>query len=511
MSVFALIASGLLCAALYYVCPRTVRWIWLLIASLAFYAYCSALYGLIITTLSVWAGALIVERVGLRKPPTDLQAEQKRQIKAAIRRRQRVVLMLVLLVNFGMLAVFKYANTVLGWLGRPRLSLMLPLGISFYTFQAIGYLLDVYRGQCAAEQNPAKLALFISFFPQLVQGPIGRYDALAPQLTQPHSFDLTAIERGFLLMTWGFFKKKVIADRALPLVEAVFSDHSPYGGAVIVLGVLLYSLQQYADFSGGIDLVTGIAELMGIRLATNFKRPYFAVSLGDFWRRWHITLGSWMRDYVFYPFALSKPIVRLGKAVKRTAGAHIARAIPAALGNVLVFLLVGLWHGATANYILWGLYNGVILASSALLEPAYKRFHASHPALVQSGIFHVLRVLRTFAVVNIGWFFDRSASARGAITMLGKTLFSPRFDQLTDGTLLRLGLKARDFHVLLIASLILFLVSFMQERGVHIREALFAKCRLPVRWAALSIFFLFVLATFVTSTGYDSGFLYAIF
>lgn len=171
----------------------------------------------------------------------------------------------MLLLNFGVLAVLKYLNPVMAWgaslLGgsAPSLGLVLPLGISFYTFQSMGYLIDVYNGKYAPEKNPAKFALFVSFFPQLIQGPIARFDQLENQLITPHRFDLDGIERGLLLMLWGWFKKKVIADRALPLVEAVFGSQSAYGGAVIVVGVLFYSLQQYADFSGGIDLVTGIA------------------------------------------------------------------------------------------------------------------------------------------------------------------------------------------------------------------------------------------------------------
>ena len=191
----------------------------------------------------------------------------------------------------------------------------------------MGYLIDVYNGKYAPERNPAKFALFVSFFPQLIQGPIGRYDQLAPQLCRGNDFDWENLQRGFLLMLWGLFKKMVIADRALPAVNAIFGAQAGvYGGAVAVLGVLLYSLQQYCDFSGGIDLVTGIAQQMGVTLAPNFRRPYFAVSLGDFWRRWHISLGAWMRDYVFYPFALTRPVARLSKAAKTHLGTEFASA-----------------------------------------------------------------------------------------------------------------------------------------------------------------------------------------
>ena len=516
MSLYMLIAFSLLCAGAYYICPLRLRWLLLLTASYAFYAVSGAraLPFILLTTLSTWAGALLIGRTGersraaLKAGKGTLSPEEKKALKAAAKRRQRALLVLTLVLNFGVLAVLKYSGPVLTLFGAQPLGWVLPLGISFYTFQSMGYLIDVYSGKTAAEKNPLRFALFVSFFPQLIQGPIARFDQLASQLTEPHEFDLTAIERGLLLMLWGFFKKKVIADRALPLVAAVFGAPEGFGGAVTALAVLAYSLQQYADFSGGIDLVTGIAQLFGIQLAPNFRRPYFAVSLGDFWRRWHISLGAWMRDYVFYPFALCAPVARLSKLVKKRLGASVARALPAALGNILVFLLVGLWHGASMNYVLWGLYNGVILAASALLEPAFKRFGERHARLTSSGGFHVVRMLRTFVIVNIGWYFDRSPDFRDALSMLTRTFTRPCLFQLTDGTLLSLGLTRMGFALLFFCALVIFTVSLLQERGVHIRDALDA-LPLPLRWALL---YLLIGVTLMFSiTGASQSFIYAMF
>ena len=516
MSLFALIGFSCLCAGLYYICPARVRWVFLLAVSYGYYALCgaAALPYILLTTLSTWVGALWIGRIAqkgkarLKAERAALSADEKKSLKAQMKKRQRMIFYAVLLLNFGVLTQLKYTSPVLSALGAQPLGLLLPLGISFYTFQSMGYLIDVYNGKYEPEKNPARFALFVSFFPQLIQGPIARYDQLAPQLAAPNRFDMERIERGALLMLWGFFKKKVIADRALPLVAAVFDHQAGYGGAVIVIAVLFYSLQQYADFSGGIDLVTGIAQLFGIELAPNFRRPYFAVSLGDFWRRWHISLGSWMRDYVFYPFALLKPMNRLSKVLKSRVGPEFARAFPAALGNVLVFFLVGVWHGAQMNYVLWGLYNGLILAASALLEPAFKRMNAAYPRISQSRAFYLLRVLRTFVIVNIGWYFDRSMRAGDAFAMLGKTAFAPRFAQLADGTLLQLGLAVKDYRILLLATAILFAVSFMQERGVRVRAWIMQK-PLPLRWAILLAFTFFVLAAF--DNGGSAGFMYAVF
>ena len=528
MSTYTLLYTLLAAAVLYYICPLRLRGVFLLIFSYVLYAQNGkqALAFILLTTLSTWAGALLIGRIGARGKAllqarrAELSSEEKKRLKQRTKGRQRVVFWLVLLLNFGLLAVLKYVPTLPGTLARslfglmgradaaPALRLFVPLGISFYTFQSMGYLIDVYNGKYAPERNPARFALFISFFPQLIQGPIARYDALGPQLTTPHRLDVDNIRRGLMLMLWGFFKKKVIADRALPLVSGVFSEPDSYGGAMIVLAVLGYSLQQYADFSGGIDLVTGIAELFGIRLAPNFKRPYFAVSLGDFWRRWHISLGAWMRDYVFYPFALTRPVSRLAKAAKARLGAEISRALPAALGNILVFLLVGIWHGATGNYVVWGLYNGIILAVSALLEPAYKRFGERHAELVKSRGYHIFRVLRTFLVVNIGWYFDRCAHLSDAFSMLLRTLTQPVPAQLTDGTLLKLGITGAGFAILAAATVILFTVSLLQERGVSIRSAVLSR-PLPQRWLLLYVLLIFTILFYVPNA--LTGFIYAAF
>ena len=512
-----LTAYGFACATVYHLFPMRMRWVVLLLCSFGFYAgrALSGLPFILTTTLTTWLAALLIGRAGERAKAQiaaqkdALSREEKQAIRAAAKRRQRVLLYAALALNLAILAVLKYTDDVLGWFGAQPLGLLLPLGISFYTFQSVGYLIDVYSGKYAPEKNPAKFALFVSFFPQLIQGPIARYNQLAPQLTRGHAFKLEDAQHGTLLIVWGLFKKLVIADRAFPFVEAVFSAApGECGGAVIALAVLAYSLQQYCDFSGGIELVAGIARLFGVELAPNFKRPYFAVSLGDFWRRWHISLGSWMRDYVFYPFALTKPMNRLQKAAKTRFGAEVSRALPAALGNVLVFLLVGVWHGATANYILWGLYNGLILAFSALAEPAYKRWNSKHEKLSASRGMHVLRIVRTFVIVNIGWYFDRCVDGLNAFRMLGATVCDFGFSQLSAQSLAALSLPALDMKILLACTALLFAVSCVQERGVVV-SAWVQKRALPIRWLVLIGGIMAVLLLGVWGSGFnEASFIY---
>ncbi|MGN0772232.1 MAG: MBOAT family O-acyltransferase [Candidatus Ventricola sp.] len=508
MSLFSLVFFSLAAALVYHLFPRRYRWGVLLAASLLFYLSESPKALPLLIVLSLWTWFCAKRIAGADAPaPAGLSREEKKARRAHIRSAQRRWLIAGLCADFAVLAVFKYLNDLRALWGASRLGLLLPLGLSFYTFQITGYLLDVYGGKIACETSPLRFLLFSSFFPQLIQGPIGRYDALAPQLREPKALHMDDLVQAALLILYGLMKKLVIADRLAPFVSAVF-DGGGYGGAAALLGVLAYAAQQYCDFSGGIDLVTGLAELFGIQLAPNFRRPYFSVSLADFWRRWHISLGAWMRDYVFYPFALCRPVRRLSKLAGSLWGQTVARTLPAAVGNLLVFFLVGLWHGAAPNYIAWGLYNGLILAASSLLEPAYKGFSERHARLSSSRTFHVLRVLRTFVIVNIGWFFDRSAHPGDAFRMIGSLFvrFSP--EALTPAFFELAGLALQDGVVLACALLIVFIISLLCERGVNVRAGLAHLPYLP-RLAFMLVSCCAILLLGVWGSGFDaSAFIY---
>ncbi len=475
MSLFSLVFFGCAAALVCRLFPQKHRWLALLAASMLFYLSQSpgALPLLIVLSLCTWLCGRKIAAADT-PAPAGLSREEKKARRAQIRAVQKRWLTIGLCADFAVLAIFKYLNDIRVLFGASRLGLLLPLGLSFYIFQITGYLFDVYGGKTRAEVNPLRFLLFSSFFPQLIQGPIGRYDALAPQLSKPKDLDMDGLVRAALLILYGLIKKMIIADRLAPLVSAAFDAADGVSGAVALVGVLAYSAQQYCDFSGGIDLVTGLAELLGVQLAPNFRRPYFSVSLADFWRRWHISLGAWMRDYIFYPFALSRPMRRLSKAAGTRFGQTVGRTLPAAVGNLLVFLLVGLWHGAALNYIAWGLYNGLILAVSSLLEPSYKAWGERHPALSGSKAFHVFRIVRTFIIVNIGWFFDRSAHPGDALRMIGSLFvkFSP--ETLTPAFFESASLAAADGMVLAAAIAIVFVISLLAERGVQVREKLAA-------------------------------------
>ena len=303
---------------LYYIVPKKAQWCILLLASAAFYMAGSvkAFAWVVLVAGMTWVTGLILGRYNAIKPADKAQ-------KAQIQHKKKQIAIICAVCCFGLLYAMKYWNFTLELLPSalgnhiPRWDFVVPLGLSFFIFQSMSYVIDVYRGKYAPERNPLRYGLFVSFFPQMVQGPISRFDQLAPQLTAERKLCWDDLQIGIQLALWGYFKKIVIADRAAVLVNNVIMENCPYGGAVIALGILFYCIQLYCDFSGGIDITRGVARMFGIDMTLNFRRPLFSTSLTDYWRRWHITLGAWMRDYVFYPLAFSKPFGKLGKWARK--------------------------------------------------------------------------------------------------------------------------------------------------------------------------------------------------
>jgi len=518
-----------LVAAVYFLFPKKqYQWTVLLAASYAFYliaSYRLALF-LLLTTATTYYAAIRIEDIALagkaelKEHKKDWDKETKKAYKEQLKSRKKKVMLAALVLNLGILAFLKYYNFFAGslndllgaWKLRfsvPTLRLLLPLGISFYTFQSVGYVVDVYWDKTPAERNLGKFALFVSFFPQIVQGPISFYDQLGHQLYEPHSFDFTRCKHGLELILWGFFKKLVIADRAVIAINTVVADYTAFGGTTLTFTVLLYALQLYADFSGGIDISRGVAQILGIDLVKNFNRPYFATSINDYWRRWHITLGAWMKEYVFYPLALSKRFIETGKKIKATAfgqtefGAHVAKVLPTAFASLVVFFLVGVWHGANWKYVAFGLWNGGIIMLSTLLEPKFEKLTEVLKLNAKSLGFRVFQMLRTFLVVLVGYVFDVAPD----LTQSMRTFALALTDQnLSAGAaeIATLGLGTADYLLLIICTVFLFLVSLVQERNsdTTIRQMLDEK-HFAVRYVFLLTGLLALLVFGIYGPGFD--------
>ena len=315
---------------LYYLIPAKYQWMLLLAASYLFYWFANPVYLLYIcvTTVSTWFIGRRIEAVRsiqsayLAEHKQELDKEAKKSYKALMKKKTWHLLLACLFFNLGILAVVKYTNFVISnvnaviqaiGVGQPLsfVNIIVPLGISFYTFQAMGYIIDVYRGTVKAQDNLFRFALFVSFFPQLVQGPISRYGDLSESLFAEHPRDWSTISLGLQRMLWGYFKKLVIADRMLIGVNTLIQNPDTYYGAYAFLGMLFYALELYADFTGGIDITIGIAQVLGVKVTENFNRPYFSKSIKEYWNRWHMTMGSWFTDYIFYPISVCKSMLKL--------------------------------------------------------------------------------------------------------------------------------------------------------------------------------------------------------
>lgn len=354
-------------------------------------------------------------------------------------------------------------------------------------------------------------ALFVSFFPQIMQGPIGRYERLAHQFFEEHRFRIGNIERGMQLILWGLFKKMILADNAGFYVRAIFDHPEQYPG-LSVPAILAYSIHLYGDFSGGIDVISGIAVLFGIELDKNFRQPYFATSLTDYWHRWHITLGTWMKDYVFYPISLSGWMGSLGKWCRKVFGRKTGRTIPIAIANILVFLIVGVWHGAAWQYIAYGMYNGLIIGISGILLPQFRDWKKKLHINEKSTGWHIFCVLRTFFIVNISWFFDRAMSLKMAFVMMKNavTCFTPaKLLEITVGQSGSMFSSGVALGVLAAGCLIVFAVSFLYEKGINVSEEIM-KRQFALR-LGLYVVMILVLPIFGQPPLAEGGFIYAQF
>lgn len=508
---------------LYFLVKREWRWTVLLVASYVFYLINSTWLVLILLamTLYTYRIARILDRKNqesalyLAEHKTALTAEERKNYKQTAKKKNRRILVIGIVIDLLVLLFFKYTNFFSGNINSlfvllgidmeiPMLDLLLPIGISFYTLQAIAYMVDVYRGKFRADNNVFKFMLFMSYFPQIVQGPIARHNELTETLYEGHNFDYKRFTFGIQLALWGFMKKLVIADRIAIPVSEIFDNAGDYSGLIVLFAVMAYGVQIYADFSGGMDIARGVSEIFGIRLTLNFEQPYCAKSIEEFWRRWHITLGAWMRDYIFYPLSLSKAFGNLSKKARNIFGNNIGKKMPSFLAMFVVYFLVGFWHGADWKYVVYGLWNGCFVMSGILLEDVYKAARDRLGIDGESFAWRLFQMIRTFMICSFGRFFPRAASLGAACAMMGsvfKNFFNAAF--LVDGTLIKLGLSNANWILLVIMIVILLLVDAAHERGVQIRETI-AGQGIVFRWLIYYAALFAVIIFGVYGPAYDS-------
>lgn len=453
----------------YYCIPKGIRYIWLLVVSYYFYMQWNALYVTLLfsCTLLTYLGGRMIQ--WLKDKGSD-----SRKIG------RKICFVSCIMLNLAVLGFFKYAdfgisllNRLMSYLHTGQIDwncdILLPVGISFYTLQALGYLIDVYRGDIYAEKSILKYALFISFFPQLVAGPIERSRNLLVQLHKPQPFCYENLRKGSLLVLYGLFLKMVIADRAAMLVDTVYENSETYPGFYIVVATVFFAIQIYCDFYGYSTIARGSALIMGIRLMDNFDAPYYAKSVKEFWRRWHISLSGWFRDYLYIPLGGNRK-----NWIRRE-------------GNLLaVFAVSGLWHGASLAFVFWGLLNGgyqvlrdtVAKVKAVIVKDGdkWERFlENSVQAAGQRFSRQLFRTVITFALVTFAWMFFRAGELQQAVEIMRRMFSCNNWTIFFDGSLFELGVSRNYMTVLFLAIAILFGVDYHKYRGKNVADMLLSQ------------------------------------
>lgn len=450
---------------LYYVIPKKFRYIWLLISSYYFYMGWNPRYALLLlfSTAVTYVSGLLLGKANTIKI--------KNLIVAAS-----------FALNLSVLGFFKYTKMFV-----PDFDIILPVGISFYTFQALSYTMDVYRGEIYAEKNFFRYALFVSFFPQLVAGPIERSKNLLRQLAEPKSFDYDRARSGVFLMLWGYFLKVVLADRIAIFVDTAYGNIDQRGGWFLIIATILFAVQIYCDFYGYSVIAIGAAKILGIGLMENFKAPYLSGTVSEFWRRWHISLTSWFKDYLYIPLGGS----RKGKLRKY-------------INQMIVFLVSGLWHGADLSFVIWGGINGLYQVIGDILLPVRKKLAEIININVNSIGHRLLKMITTFVLVDFSWIFFRAKDMEQAIEVLKSIFTANNIWILFDGTIFKCGLDQKNFYLMIFAIALLLFADICKSKLIVINEVI-AKEDVWVRWLVLVVAVCGILVYGIWGIGYNAA------
>lgn len=449
---------------LYQLTPARFRWLVLLTADYVFFWMVSRwlIIYLFIATLATYGTGRLLAYVSEHASVKGKQLTKKK----------RYILAGGIAITLGMLIVFKYLK-VFG------LTLIAPIGISYYTLETISYMTDVYRGTIKAEKNLAKVALFLSFFPQIMEGPISKFSETADPLYAGRNIEYGNLVSGYQRILWGLFKKMMVADRLAPVIFKIFGDYEKYDGSAIAVAVVCYTIQLYTEFSGCMDIILGSGEIFGVKLPENFRQPFFAKNASDFWRRWHITLGRWLKDYVFYPLSLAKPVKKLAKKVKGIWGIGVSKFVAPIIALFFVWLSNGIWHGAGWTYLFYGMYYFVLIFIENITEAPVEKFIERRHIHTEKIGWRLLTALKLFIIVNVGELFFRASSVTQGFRMLKRIFTSFHISVLKE---MDFGLDNYDILLSLGGILIVLVVDIIHEKGISIREKI-ASLSLPLRWS----------------------------
>lgn len=460
---FAYLAFLAIVLAGYYFIKPSWQTGYLLLASLVFYCLSGEPYTLIylaISTISVYYAAIAIN-------------------KATEEKKAKRILVLTLVLNFGLLALLKYngfvldnVNMVRGLFGGDKIDfavrIVASLGVSYYTLQLCGYLLDCYWKVGMVQTNFTKFALFACYFPQMTSGPISRYKKIQENLYEPHPFVYEKVTHGFKRMAWGMFKKMVIADRLGLIVNSVYGNYESYNVVLIWAGIFCFALQLYTDFSGCMDIILGTSECLGIYLPENFKNPFFSTTIQEFWQRWHITLGTWLKDYIMDPVLKSNAWIKLGENSRKRLGKKWGKRVPTYLGMLILWLSMGMWHGSGWKFIIGeGLWFWIVIISGNMCGKSLQKLVQKLHINPKNILWITFQRLRTFLIFSIGLICFRAKDMGQVFAVLkaGVTQFGERgFSQIKG------DLGYINLILLCVALLVLVIVELMQNKEIDIFE-----------------------------------------
>ncbi len=471
----------------FYVFPQKFKWLWLMAINVVFYLWAGVgrIFYIIVTALISWFGCLLISKIHdkeksfLKENRSQISKDERKAIKKQYERQRKKILVVMLFFILGQLVFVKYNGFVLQNINHifrtayEPLGNKIPLGISFYTVFCIGYCIDVYRGQYEAQKNLIKHFMLLSYFPCITQGPIERYDHLQEEVFKEHHLDWEQLLFGMELMLWGFFKKMVIADNLSVATNAVFTDETgTYSGIYIFLAAFLYAIQLYTDFSGYVDIASGFSQALGISLIPNFDTPYFSKSIAEFWRRWHMSLGSWFKDYVFYSALRSEWCQAIGKECKKYFSRTVVVSITTTVGLLVNWMIIGLWHGAAWKYVAHGLYYGFIMIFSIWMKPVYENVIKKLNIKTDCFSYRFFQTIRTFTIVTFGYILFCARNVTDFVRLIKEMIFHINPWIFFDGGIFTMGIDQKSAFVLAVAVIVLFIVDFLHFKDYSLRKEL---------------------------------------
>ena len=509
------------CAAalfLFYVVGRK-RQLWALtLANLAFYAVAGIKYlpFILITIVTTYLSGRMIgsiyekadEKLALCNTPAE-----KKEVRNNAKKKAKRFLLSALIVSVGLLAVCKYTlftvaniNKICSLLGISQIgtfNMILPIGISFYTFMAISYVLDIYWKRYKAEKNFLLYAVYLSYFPHVVQGPIDRFNEFKEQISGGIKLSYKNITYGAQLAIWGFFKKLVIADRLGLFVDEAIGNFEKYDGIILIAAIAVYSIQIYADFSGCIDIVSGVSEMFGIKLRKNFNHPYFSRTMGEFWRRWHISLQEWFKDYIYYPVSASEFTKKIKKKFKSKGRKRAEELFASCFPVLVVWMITGIWHGAAWKFVAWGLFHAALLIGSQVFEPVFKWLTKKLHIDTENFSWYLWQMLRTFTLCCIGRIFFRADGLKNAFSLIKKMVLDTNPTSLFSYDFATFGFVTKDIVLMVLSVFVLLVVDMLQEK-MQIRETL-AKQNIIFRWIIIFAGLFAVILFGIYGPGYDAA------